>query len=71
MYPAGLPDGAGDRVWDTATGPFANGVDEIGFTSAMIDALDQEFAADLDRVYACGYSNGANLAWELAALKLL
>jgi polyhydroxybutyrate depolymerase len=68
VYPAGLPDRAGDRVWDTAAGPFANGVDEIGFTSALIDAMDLEFAVDLDRVYACGYSNGANLAWELAAL---
>lgn len=68
VYPAGLPDAAGDRVWDTATGPFANGVDEIGFTSALIDAMDLEFAVDVDRVYACGYSNGANLVWELAAL---
>ena len=38
--PAGLPDSAGDRVWDTAVGPFANGVDEVGFTDALIDSMD-------------------------------
>lgn len=63
-YPQGLPDGAGDRIWNSE-GPFSNGVDEIGFTGAVIDDLTANFAVDPSRVYACGYSNGANLMWEL------
>ena len=34
----------------------------------MIDDLDAEYAIDQGRVYACGYSNGGNLVWELACL---
>ena len=67
VYPQGLPDTAGDPIWNSE-GPYSNGVDEIGYTSAMIDDLDIDYAVDTSRVYACGYSNGANMAWELACL---
>lgn len=63
VYPQGLPDD-GANIWNSV-GPFSNGVDEIGFVSTMIDDLDAQFAVDTARVYACGYSNGANLVWEL------
>lgn len=66
VYPQGLPDD-GEPIWNSE-GPFSNGVDEIGFTRNMIDALALEFAVDQSRVYASGYSNGANLVWELACL---
>lgn len=65
VYPQGLPDGGGDPIWNSE-GPFTNGVDEITYTSDMIDELDLNYAVDLDRVYATGYSNGANMAWEIA-----
>ncbi len=65
--PQGLEDDDGDTIWNSE-GPFSNGVDEIGFTSNMIDALTAEFAVDETRVYASGYSNGANMAWELGCL---
>ncbi|MEM9385524.1 MAG: hypothetical protein AAGA68_10715, partial [Pseudomonadota bacterium] len=65
VYPQGLPDEDGAPIWNSV-GPFSNGVDEIGFTATMIDALASEFAIDRDRVYATGYSNGANMTWELA-----
>lgn len=65
VYPQGLVGKDGTTIWDSV-GPWSGGVDEIGFTSAMIDALDAAYAVDLQRVYACGYSNGANLVWELA-----
>ncbi len=64
VYPQGLPDDEGSAIWNSV-GPFSNGVDEIGFTSVMIDDLAANHAVDLSRVYACGYSNGANLCWEL------
>jgi len=69
VYPQGLPENgdSGPPIWNSE-GPFSNGVDEIGYTAAMLDALDDEFEIDETRVYATGYSNGANLAWELACL---
>jgi len=68
VYPVGLPEEpGGSRIWNSE-GPFSNGVDEIGFTDKMIDALVAEFAVDETRIYATGYSNGANMSWELACL---
>lgn len=66
VYPQGLVED-GSPIWNSE-GPFSNGVDEIGFTSEMIDALAADYAVDQSRVYACGYSNGGNMAWELACL---
>jgi|MDSW01.1.fsa_nt_gb polyhydroxybutyrate depolymerase len=69
VYPNGLPDPSypqGGRIWNSV-GPYDNGNDDIGFTSAMIDELYADYAIDRSRVYACGYSNGGNICWELAA----
>ena len=69
VYPNGLPDPGfpqGGRIWNSV-GPYDNGNDDIGFTSAMIDKLYNDYAIDQSRVYACGYSNGGNICWELAA----
>ena len=69
VYPNGLPDPSypqGGRIWNSV-GPYDNGTDDIGFTSAMIDELYADYAIDRSRVYACGYSNGGNICWELAA----
>lgn len=67
VYPQGLPDDAGDPIWNSE-GPFSNGVDELGYTAALIDSLAAEYEIDQSRVYATGYSNGANMVWELACL---
>lgn len=64
-YPQGLPDDAGDPIWNSI-GPYSNGVDEIGFTSNLIDAVAAEFSLDESRVYASGYSNGANMGCYLS-----
>ncbi|MEL7449893.1 MAG: PHB depolymerase family esterase [Pseudomonadota bacterium] len=65
-YPQGLPEfPGGPTIWNSV-GPFSNGVDEVGFVAALIDDLAAEFAIDESRVWASGYSNGANMAWELA-----
>jgi polyhydroxybutyrate depolymerase len=69
VYPQGLPE-AGDPscpVWNSE-GPFTSGVDDIGYTAAIIDDLAANYNIDETRVYACGYSNGANMSWELACL---
>lgn len=67
VYPQGLPEPGGGPIWNSE-GPYTNGVDEMGFAEAMIDDLAQAYAVDERRVYACGYSNGGNLVWDLACL---
>ena len=66
-YPQGLPGKDGSYIWNSE-GPYSNGVDEMGFFEAMIDDIALDFALDQERVYACGYSNGGNLVWDLACI---
>jgi polyhydroxybutyrate depolymerase len=40
--------------------------DDVGFVGAMIDAMDEHYAVDLERVYATGHSNGGYLSIKLA-----
>lgn len=44
----------------------ARGVDDVGFTRAMLDALEATFCVDARRVYATGLSNGGFMAHRLA-----
>ena len=41
-------------------------VDDVGFVSAMIDAVSQEICVDPKRIFATGLSNGAMLSHRLA-----
>lgn len=41
-------------------------VDDAGFVRAMIKKLDQYFVVDGRRIYATGFSNGAQMAFRLA-----
>ena len=41
-------------------------IDDLGFTSALIDEICSSYSIDSKRVYACGYSNGAFLANSLS-----
>ena len=43
-----------------------DGVDDVGFISALIDHLDREFGIDRKRVYVTGISNGAKMSFRLA-----
>ncbi len=43
-----------------------NGIDDVGFTNAMLDALEQQFSIDKRRVFATGISNGAMMCYRLA-----
>lgn len=47
--------------WD-----FGSTADDVGFISALIDALSEEYSIDLDRVYSCGMSNGGFMSYRLA-----
>lgn len=65
VYPQALPDpnAGGSTIW-THKAPTT--VDDVFFVAAMIDTLVGEYAIDVNRVYACGYSNGGEFAFELA-----
>ncbi len=58
------PDGIGNS-WNVG---FVGGstADDVGFMSALIDTLHQDYNIDLNRVYATGFSNGGFLSYRLA-----
>lgn len=43
--------------------------DDLGFIEALIGRLSSDHMIDLERVYACGYSNGAMFSYALACYK--
>lgn len=58
------PNGAGNS-WNVG---FSGGSteDDVGFLSALIDTLYQQYSIDLNRVYATGLSNGGFMSYRLA-----
>ena len=44
-----------------------NNIDDVGFTIAILDDLAKKTSIDRKRVYATGHSNGAIMAYRLAA----
>lgn len=66
VYPQGLNNTSGITSWNIGTFWDENAYDDIGFLSALIDDINSNFNIDLDRVYACGMSNGGYMTYELA-----
>ena len=64
VYPSGVPNwnsGIGDNPgWSTPN------VDDVGFINALIDTMSNRYSIDLERIYACGYSNGGIMSYKLA-----
>jgi polyhydroxybutyrate depolymerase len=64
-YPDGL-----DRAWNTGGGccgvPGRDGLDDVGFITAMVSAIGRGVPVDPRRVYATGISNGGIMAYTLA-----
>ena len=44
-----------------------DGTDDLGFISALIDTMIENYNVDPTRVYAMGFSNGAMMSYRLAA----
>ena len=61
VYPEGI-----NNSWNVGTSWDNNNHDDVGFTRVLIDSVAAQFIVDLDRVYACGMSNGGYMAYELA-----
>ena len=71
VYPDGVANLLGIRTWNAGNCcGFArdNAIDDVGFVSALIDRLLQDYRIDPDRVYATGISNGGMLSFRLATL---
>ena len=67
VYPQGLPEPGGGPIWNSE-GPYSNGTDEMAFVGAVIDRMAADYSVDERRVYACGFSNGGNLVYDLSCL---
>ena len=61
VYPQGL-----NYSWNVFTYWDSNPYDDVGFISIMIDAIAQDFDIDLNKIYACGMSNGGYMSYRLA-----
>lgn len=63
------PDGEG-RAWNTNGGccgrPGRQGVDDVGFISAVVDDVSANVGIDANRAYATGISNGGMMSYALA-----
>lgn len=70
VFPQGLGPDRLRRTWNAGGccgWSFKENIDDVGFTSAILDQLERDFAIDPSRVYATGMSNGAMMAYRLAA----
>jgi polyhydroxybutyrate depolymerase len=69
VYPQGAFDyGAVDDSSDASTSwihKAPTNHDDIFFIEAIIDSLSAQYSIDINRIYACGYSEGAIFSYEL------
>lgn len=64
VHPEGTEDATGSQHWNVGWG--SSTVDDVGFVSALIDQLQQEYSINADRIYSTGMSNGGFISYELA-----
>jgi polyhydroxybutyrate depolymerase len=64
VHPQGKLDGSGQTHFNVGWG--GSSIDDLGFTSALIDSLMLDYAIDADRVYSTGMSNGGYMSFHLA-----
>jgi polyhydroxybutyrate depolymerase len=58
------------QAWNDGSGrghPARLGIDDVGFIAALIEAAAARLPLDRSRVYVTGFSNGASLAFRVAA----
>ena len=67
------PDGTlnpeGKRFWnatDACCDFYGSGVDDVGYLTGLIDAIDARFGVDPRRVHLFGHSNGGFMAYRMA-----
>lgn len=68
VYPQGLKlDGGGSTHWNSMLPSDSNksDVDDFGFIDALINDLSSTYNIDSTRLYATGFSNGADMSYTL------
>ena len=65
VYPQGL-NFWGVPAWNTGVWWSNSVYDDVGYIDALIDSVSSNFAIDSNRIYACGFSNGGFMAYDLA-----
>lgn len=63
-HPMGTLDNSGITHWNVGWG--GSTVDDIGFTTALIDSLSADYNIEQDRIYSTGMSNGGYFSYHLA-----
>ena len=70
VYPQGALDINGAEPGSTPSTSWLHKAptnhNDVNFISSIIDTLSNEYTIDLDRIYACGYSEGGIFSYELA-----
>lgn len=66
VYPQGLKKQWNDTRDFKSSYAHRNNIDDVGFLSALIDHLENDYQIDKKRVYVVGVSNGAMMAQYLA-----
>ena len=56
----------GSTHWNVGSWTTGSTSDDIGFVDKLIDHISVNYNIDLERIYACGYSNGGFFSHELA-----
>lgn len=64
VLPQGTNDGTGTSHFNVGWG--GSSVDDVAFTSALLDTLINDYAVDETRVYSTGMSNGGFMSFHLA-----
>jgi len=64
VHPQGTLDATGTTHFNVGWG--ASTVDDVGFTSALIDSIAEDYNIDQERVYSTGMSNGGFMSFLLA-----
>jgi len=65
VYPQGALFGNSTH-WNVGSWTLGSTVDDLGFVDDLIDTLAAAYNLDLERVYACGFSNGGFFSFALA-----
>jgi len=67
VYPksASISWNTGETVPPYGWPPYDPTVNDVGFISALIDTLDNQYDIDMDRIYVCGFSSGGEMTFRL------
>jgi polyhydroxybutyrate depolymerase len=59
VYPEALPNNENKKSWDLS------GPNDYTFLMAIIDTIDKQYKIDKKRIYACGFSQGGFMSFQL------